>query len=106
MGDGVSVIQPAWVGRIKVPYGFTVTNWEIVTDQIGSIEFNVFYATYADFPNGTGWVSPSISNARKGTGTSGFTTMTVPAGCWIIFYVASCSSICQATLSFQVKVNG
>ncbi len=98
VGDGVSPIQTGYCGRIKLPHALTLSGWEIVADQSGSLSIEVKYATFINFPTLTSLLTAAISNDQKASGSN---STALPGGVWVVFNVLSCSSICQATLSLQ-----
>lgn len=58
-----------------VPYDATITGWEIVADQTGSIVVDIWQDTYANFPptnadSITTSEKPTLSSAQKNTDTS------------------------------------
>ncbi len=98
VGDGISPIQTGYCGRIKLPHALTLSGWEIVTDQSGSLSIEVKYATFANYPTLTSLLTASVATDQKASGSA---STALAAGVWLVFNVISCTSICQATLSLQ-----
>ncbi len=69
IGNGITPIAAGWAARIKVPFGWVSSDWEIVADQTGSISLSIVYATFAEFPSYNNWFSPGISGAQKASGS-------------------------------------
>jgi hypothetical protein len=107
--DGVTgVIQVGQVGYIDIPYDGTITDWSIISNVSGSIQFDVWNAsgvipTVANTIIGAG-TKPSLSNQQIIFGTpSGWTTVSFLAGDILGFYVDSASTVKRATLTLKIN---
>jgi hypothetical protein len=98
IGDGLSVISTGVAGRVHLPRAMTLSGWELVAKESGSIGITVSYATYANYPTVTSFLTVSVSSAQKGQGSD---TTALSAGVWLIFNVTSCTTITQATLALK-----
>lgn len=106
---GGEVIATGVKGDIKVPFACTITAWEILADQNGTIQFDVWKNTYANFsptvPSNantiTGGAEPKITssatNKAQSSSMSGWTT-SISAGDILRFNVDSVTNITRATL--------
>jgi len=101
---GGSAITTGQKGYVTVPYGMTITGWDIFADQSGSIVVDVWKDTYANFPpiagdSIAGTEKPTLSSVQKNQDTSLSTwTTTVTAGDVIAFNVDSASTVTRVTL--------
>lgn len=106
---GGSAITTGVKGFVRVPYNCTVTGWDIVADQSGSIVIDVWYDTYANFPptvldSIAGSEKPTLSSAQKNqdTSLSTWTTVNLTAGSYLGFNVDSISTCTRVTVSLTV----
>lgn len=106
---GGSAITTGVKGDIEIPYACTITAVRIFADQTGSIVFDLWKDTYANFPplvgdSITAAAKPTISSATKSQDSTltGWTT-SVTAGDIIRFNVDSCTSITRATISLTIS---
>lgn len=81
VGDGVNVITAGAKQWARIPYGLTVTGWQLTGDVTGSIVIDIWQDTYANFPptvadSITASAKPTITGANKATSTTltGWTT--------------------------------
>jgi hypothetical protein len=97
-------------GDRRVDYACTLTGWSIYADVSGSITFDIWKDTHADFPpivadtmvGGSG-TKPNISASNKGSGTpTNWSSITIAAGDILRFNVDSCSTITRAVLLLKV----
>lgn len=101
---GGSAITTGQKGYVSVPYGMTITGWDIFADQSGSIVVDVWKDTYANFPpiagdSIAGTEKPTLSSAQKNQDTSLSTwTTTVTAGDVIGFNVDSAATVTRVTV--------
>lgn len=91
---------------IQVPYAGTITSWQVIADQVGSIQFDVQRCSYANYPSSASIVGsdpPKIVAAQKNedTGLAGWTT-SVSAGDILIFVVTSASTVTWATVMLTI----
>lgn len=101
---GGSVITTGLKGFITVPFDMTITGWDILADQSGSIVIDVWKDTYANFPPTiadtiAGTEKPTLSSQQKNQDASLSTwTTTVAEGDVIAFNVDSVSTVTRVTL--------
>jgi hypothetical protein len=105
---GGSAITTGVKGDIEVPFNCTITGWEVLADQTGSIVIDVWKDTYANFPpvvgdSIAGSEKPTLSSADKNQDTSLSTwTTSVSANDILRFNVDSASTVTRVTLSLTV----
>lgn len=94
--------------NFRVPYNCTITSWELVADQSGSIVIDLWKDTYANFPpvdadSITASAKPTLSSAIKANSTTltGWTT-TLNAGDYIELEVESASTLTVVVLTLTV----
>ena len=102
-GGGAAITSGA-AGFWQAPYPMSLQANRIFADQTGSIQFDVWKDTYANFPPTTGdtivsTAPPLLSAAQKSENTvlSGWTTA-VASGDVFGFYVVSASTVTRVTL--------
>ncbi len=92
--------------RGDIPVGATLTKWRILADVSGSIVFDIWKDTYANYPPtvgdtiiGGGGTKPTLSSQDKNEDSTltGYTT-SFSAGDTLIINVDSCTTITQAAL--------
>lgn len=92
--------------RFDIPVNATLTKWRILADQSGSVVFDIWKDTYANYPPtiadtiiGGGGTKPTVSSATKNEDSTltGYTT-SFSAGDTVIVNVDSCTTITQAVL--------
>lgn len=110
VGDGSAVIATGFVGFFLVPFNCTLTEWDIFGDQSGSITFDIWKDTYANFPPvvgdsiiGGGGTKPNLTSQAKNKDSTltGYTT-SWSAGDVIGINVDSASTVTRATLALLV----
>ena len=91
-----------------IDHNYTITGWEIICDQSGSVTFSVGTISYASYDGSTSSSivasdPPIVSSAIKNNGSSltGWTT-TLTAGDYISFGISSASTVTKATLYLKV----
>lgn len=96
-------------GDLQIPFDCEIEEWTILLDATGSIEFDIWKDTYANYPptvadSITGSAKPTVTTAVKATSDvlTGWTT-TISAGDILRFNVDSVTSATRATLSLKVK---
>jgi hypothetical protein len=101
---GGSAIPAGEIVFVKVPFALTLTAWEVVADQVGSIVVDVWKDTYANFPPTVAdtiaaAAKPTLSSAQKAQNTTltGWTT-SVAAGEWLAFKVDSATTVERVTV--------
>jgi hypothetical protein len=108
--DGNGAVLPVGVikGQLRVPYNCTITSWELVSNETGSIQIDIEKDTYANFPPTSadsiaGSARPTItaSNKAQSSTLTGWTTA-LNEGDYIKVEVLSVSAITQATLTLRV----
>lgn len=107
-GDGAVLPVAMLQGQLRVPYNCTITSWELVSNETGSIQIDIEKDTYANFPptsadSITGSSQPTItaSNKAQSSTLTGWTTA-LNEGDYIKVEVLSVSAITQATLTLRV----
>ncbi len=96
---GGSAITTGIKGYVTVPYGMTITGWDILSDASGSIVVDVWKDTYANYPPTVsdtiaGTEKPTLSTATKNQDASlSSWTTTVTAGDIIGFKVDSATTV-------------
>lgn len=105
-GNG-SAITSSTKWRGDIPVAATLTKWRALADQSGSIVFDIWKDTYANYPPtvadtiiGGGGTKPTLSSATKNEDSTltGYTT-SFSAGDTVIVNVDSCTTITQATIT-------
>lgn len=105
---GGSAITTGVKGYVRVPYDCTVTAWDLVADQSGSIVIDVWKDTYANYPPTVadtiaGTEKPTLSAAIKNQDTSLSTwTTTLAEGDYLGFNVDSAATVQRVTLQLRV----
>lgn len=89
---------------IPIPFACTLTGWDLVTDQTGTITIDIWKDTYANYPPTnadtiTGGGEPSVGGGSKAQDTtlSGWTT-SIAAGDILRFNVDAINTVTRATL--------
>ena len=101
---GGSAITTGVKGYVTIPFGMTITGWDILADQNGSIVIDVWKDTYANYPPTVadtiaGTEKPTISATNKNQDASLSTWSTaVVAGDVVGFNVDSVSALTRVTL--------
>lgn len=96
---GGTAITTGIKGYVTVPYGMTITGWDILADTSGSIVVDVWKDTYANYPPTVadtiaGSEKPTLSTATKNQDASLSTwTTSVTAGDIIGFNVDSATTV-------------
>jgi hypothetical protein len=92
-----------------VPFACVLLEWTILCDQSGSIQFDLWKDTYANYPpvvgdSITASAKPLVSSTTKGQSATltGWTTA-VAAGDILGVNVDSITTVQRATLSLKVK---
>lgn len=108
---GGSAISTGVKGYVSIPFSGTITQWDILADQSGSIVVDVWKDTYANFPPTVadtiaGSEKPTLSTAQKNQDTNLTTwTTTVTAGDIIGFNVDSASTVTRVTLVVYIDID-
>lgn len=107
-GAGSVIATGAKSVMFRVPYACTITGWEIVADVSGSIVFDIWKDTYANYPPTnadtiTASAKPTVTTAVKATSTTltGWTTA-LAAGDYLEIEVESATTITVATLILTI----
>ncbi len=109
IGDGINEIPDNTKSRLYLPYGVTIYQWTIGADQSGSVQFDVWVDSHANYPPTvadtiTASAKPLVSTATNGQSSALTGWMTqVKAGSWIIVNVDSCTTITKATLCLSCR---
>lgn len=106
---GGSTLSTGFKGYVRVPFNAYIQSWEIVGNQTGSIQVDIWKSSYAAFPPTSGNTiagseKPFIATGVKNQDAS-LTTWTtgLSGGDWLAFNVNSCSGLSFASLSIQIK---
>lgn len=106
-GGGLT-IQTGVKGDLYIPFDCTVTEWVLLSDQVGSIVVDVWSDTYGNYPPtgvdtiaGTDIPTLSSTNKNKSTALTGW-NKNITAGNTLRFNVNSVSSITRVTLTLNV----
>lgn len=106
---GGSAITTGVKGYAVLPYDCTVTGWQLLADQAGSIVVDIWRDTYANHPpldadSITASATPSISGAVKNQSTTltGWTTQ-LNEGDILVFNVDSASAITSLTVALKIE---
>lgn len=102
-GGGV-VITTGIKGELEIPFACTVTGWKVFLDQSGSIVFDIWKDTYANYPPTgadtiTASAKPTVSSATKASGSPTGWMTSIAAGDILRFNVDSISTATRALLS-------
>lgn len=107
-GNGAALPVAIIKGQFRVPYNCTITSWELVSNETGSIEIDIEKDTYANFPptsadSITGSARPTItaSNKAQSSTLTGWATA-LNEGDYLKVEVLSVSAITQASLTLRV----
>lgn len=91
-----------------IPYNCTINSWDLVADQTGSIQIDIWKQSYSSYPplvgnSITASAKPIISSSTKAASSTltGWTT-SLSAGDYLRFNVDSCSTITRAILTIKV----
>jgi len=105
---GGSAISTGVKGDSMIPWAYTITSWDIVADQSGSIVIDLWKDTYANFPPTvadtiTGSAKPTLSSAvtAQSSTLTGWTT-TGSRGDYIRWNVDSASTVTRAVLTLYL----
>lgn len=108
INGGGSVITTGVKGDVMIPWGYTITSWDIVADQSGSIVIDLWKDTYANYPPTvadtiTGSAKPTLSSATKTQSSTltGWTT-TGTRGDYIRWNVDSVSTVTRVVLTLYL----
>lgn len=106
-GGGLT-IQTGIKGDLYIPFDCTVTEWVLLTDQVGSIVIDVWSDIYGSYPPtiadsiaGTDLPTLSGVNKNKSTALTGW-NQNISAGSTLRFNVNSVSSVTRVTLTLNV----
>ena len=109
-GGGSAISADAEV-HIEIPFGATITAARIGCEQTGSIVFDVWKDSYANFrptvaDTITASAKPTLSSADKSEDTSltGWTT-SISQGDWLVVHIDSASTVTLCTLSLSFTRN-
>lgn len=103
-GGGVA-ITTGIKGYIRVPWAATITSWNVIADQTGSIVVDILRANNAVPITSMvgGGVAPVLSSQQiGGTAPSGWTSTALAASDFLGFNVTSATTVTQATVILNV----
>lgn len=96
--------------QFQVPWACTITKWTVTAEQSGSIQFDIWKDTDANFPPTnvdtiTASAKPLLSLARKNSSSTltGWTT-SVAAGDWLFINVDSATTVTLAWLELELTL--
>lgn len=107
--DGAgNVLTTGSKGYRPIPSSATIIGWQLVSDQTGSIVFDIKKCTQANFPTTTSICAsakPSLSSSRAASNSTltGWTT-SIAAGDILEFVIDSVSDITWATLTLYIQI--
>ena len=107
--NGASAISTGVKGYRIVPYACTVTEWTVLSNDAGAIQWDINWVTYANFPNGLTSVAgsdlPNIpaTNKKNQDTTVGWTKTTFAAGDIIEFEIDSVTTLTNCTLFLKIE---
>jgi len=109
MLDGVgSTLAPGVAGDVQIPSGFTITGWDLVADQVGSLTLDVWRDTYGVFPPTiadtiTGTEKPRLTSEVKNQDLALTTWSTaLAAEQWLRVNVDTAVNVTRATLTLRM----
>ena len=106
-GSGVAITTGV-KGYIVIPFDCTITGWDLVADQSGSIVIDVWKDTYANFPPTVadtiaGSEKPTLSSVQKNQDlTLSSWTTAITAGDVLGFNVDSAATVTRVMLTLRV----
>jgi hypothetical protein len=104
---GGTTVTTGLLGYRPIDHNYTITGWQIICDQSGSIQFDIGNCTFANYPTTSSIVAsapPLVSSAISGqSGTLTGWTTTLAAGGFVQFSITSATTVTKATLVLQVK---
>lgn len=107
-GAGSAITTGAKKVYVQIPYACTITSWVIIGDPSGSIVFDIWKDTYANFPPTvadtiTASAKPTLTTAVKATSSTltGWTT-SIAAGDVLELNVDSATTVTKAILILKV----
>lgn len=105
---GGSAIIPGVKGAVVIPFNCVISRWSLMADATGSIQLDIWKATYASYPPTVAdSISPSnkalISAAAKASSSTltGWNT-TINADDVLVFKVDSATTISRVTLGLSL----
>ena len=108
---GGSALTAGAKASVRMPVACTIAAWSILADQSGSVVFDVWKDTLANYPptnadSLTNGHEPALSAAASGEDTdlADWTSVAVAAGDVLTVVVDSCSTITWATLLLKVTL--
>ena len=107
-GAGSALTTGAKKVYFRVPFACTITSWEIVSDVSGSVVFDIWKDTYANYPPTvadtiTASAKPTLTSATKAQSSTltGWTT-SLSAGDYVEVNIDSASTLTIAMLTLRV----
>ncbi len=111
-GGGVALTTGATKAYIEVPYACTITSWQILADQSGSIVLDIWKDSYANYPPTvadtiTASAKPTLTTATKATSSTltGWTTA-INAGDILEVNIDSATTVTKVYLDILVSGAG
>ena len=107
--NGSSVLTTGTKGHRVLPYDCEVTEWTVTSTNTGDIQWDVNWASYANFPNGLASVAgsdlPNIpASGNKNQDTSvGWTKTTFDAGDILQFEIDSVTTLTNCNLALKIR---
>jgi len=108
-GSGSVITTGAKKIYVRVPYAATILSWDIVLAQSGSIVFDIWQDSYANFPPTvadtiTGSAKPTVSGAQTASSSTltGWTT-TLAKGSYLEVNVDSVTTATKAILTLVLR---
>ncbi len=97
--DGASsVIAVGVKGDIQLTYATTITGWTILNDPSGSITWQVWRDTYANYPPTSGDLILTASTSSVEKNTASGLSIAIASGETLRFYVSAATTVTRSTL--------
>lgn len=107
-GGGNPVLAGTKKPNVIIPFSCTITGWKIIADQAGSIQFDVWKDSFANYPptvgdSITGSAPPALAAALKSSSSAltGWTT-SITAGDILKFSVTSASTVTWVSVALDL----
>jgi hypothetical protein len=107
LNNNGSVLTTPATAKVVIPYNCTITNWSILLDQSGSVQFDVKRCTFSAYPTFVslvgGGTSPAVTSAVKASSApASWTSTALNAGDIVQFSLTSASTATTADLVLQL----
>ena len=116
VNNGSQVLTTGIKGHRTIPYDCTIIDWRVTSTDTGAIEWDLNYATYANFPTFTAFSihaseAPGIAASGSKDESSGaiearWTPFELSAGTIIQFDINSVTSLTNCVLELTIRRDG